>query len=174
VKCHSLYHFTGSFTCRFTLPCSEALDTTADGPRTKDRKRRGPNAAEAGATPSPDAQCVTGPHGVAPASWRRKNAPVLEAAWTIRSKRFTTWRKNMAMIKKPPETVERNIRLEEPVSRLLDEYSRFVDCSPDYVANFALRRMLARDPEYKKWKASQTAASPRKTGGESAHLSRSA
>jgi hypothetical protein len=96
------------------------------------------------------------------------------AASTIRSKRFTTWRKNMAMIKKPLKTVERNIRLEEPVGRLLDEYSRFVDCRPDYVANLALRKKRACDPEYKRWKASQTAASPRKTGGESTHLSRSA
>jgi hypothetical protein len=63
----------------------------------------------------------------------------------------------MALIKKPPESIERRIRLEEPVSRLLDDYCRFVDCTPDYVANFALRKMLARDPEYKKWKASQHA-----------------
>ncbi len=80
----------------------------------------------------------------------------------------------MAMIKKPPETVERHIRLEEPVSQLLDDYSRFVDCTPDYVANFALRKMLARDPEYRKWKASQPTAAPRKPGGEATHVPRSA
>ena len=61
----------------------------------------------------------------------------------------------MAFIKKPPENVSRTLQLERPVSELLDEYCRFVDCSADYVANFALRRMLARDPEYRKWKASQ-------------------
>ena len=61
----------------------------------------------------------------------------------------------MAFIKKPPEHVERTLRLEEPVSELLDEYCEFVDCTPDYVANFALRKMLARDPEYRKWKAAQ-------------------
>jgi hypothetical protein len=61
----------------------------------------------------------------------------------------------MAFIKKPPENVSRTLQLEKPVSELLDEYCRFVDCSPDYVANFALRRMLARDPEYRKWKASR-------------------
>ena len=80
----------------------------------------------------------------------------------------------MAMIKKPPETVERHIRLEEPVSQLLDDYSRFVDCTPDYVANFALRKMLARDPEYRKWKASQPAASVRRPGGDATHAPRSA
>jgi hypothetical protein len=66
----------------------------------------------------------------------------------------------MALIKRPPETIERRIRLEEPVSELLDDYCRFVDCSPDYVTNFALRKMLARDPEYKRWKTSQAGASP--------------
>jgi hypothetical protein len=60
----------------------------------------------------------------------------------------------MAFIKKPPENVSRTLQLEKPVSELLDEYCRFVDCSADYVANFALRKMLARDPEYRKWKAS--------------------
>ena len=64
----------------------------------------------------------------------------------------------MAFIKKPPVSVERNLHLEKPVSDLLDEYCRFVDCTPDYVANFALRKMLARDPEYRKWKASQDGA----------------
>ena len=73
----------------------------------------------------------------------------------------------MPLIKKPPETVERTIRLEEPVSQLLDDYCRFVDCTPDYVTNFALRKMLARDPEYKKWKTSQPAGSPRKAGRDS-------
>jgi hypothetical protein len=82
--------------------------------------------------------------------------------------------KNMAMIKKPPETVERRIRLEEPVSQLLDDYSRFVDCTADYVANFALRKMLSRDPEYRKWRASQSAPSTRKTSIDSSHPTRSA
>ena len=80
----------------------------------------------------------------------------------------------MALIKKPPETVERSIRLEEPVSQLLDDYCRFVDCTPDYVANFALRKMLGRDPEYKKWKAAQPAISPRKAGGDGTHNPRTA
>jgi len=61
----------------------------------------------------------------------------------------------MAIVKKPPESVNRSLQLEQPVSRLLDDYARFVDCTPDYVANFALRKTLARDPEYKKWKANQ-------------------
>ena len=63
----------------------------------------------------------------------------------------------MAIIKRPPESVTRSLRLDQPVSELLDDYARFVDCSADYVANFALRKTLARDPDYKKWKAGQGA-----------------
>ena len=61
----------------------------------------------------------------------------------------------MAYIKKPPENVSRSLQLEKPVSDLLDDYCKFVEVTPDYVANFALRKTLARDPEYKKWKAIQ-------------------
>lgn len=61
----------------------------------------------------------------------------------------------MAIVKKPPESVSRPLQLERPVSELLDDYAKFVDCTPDYVANFALRKSLARDPDYRKWKAGQ-------------------
>jgi len=37
----------------------------------------------------------------------------------------------MAYIKKPPSLVNREIKLEQPVSELLDDYSRFVECTPD-------------------------------------------
>jgi bacterioferritin (cytochrome b1) len=71
---------------------------------------------------------------------------------------------NMAIVKKPPESVSRSLQLEQPVSALLDDYARFVDCTADYVANFALRKTLARDPDYKKWKAGQNGASAAKRG----------
>src|SRR5258708_12804612 len=66
---------------------------------------------------------------------------------------------NMAIVKKPPESVSRSLQLEQPVSALLDDYARFVDCTADYVANFALRKTLARDPDYKKWKPAHNGAS---------------
>jgi hypothetical protein len=61
----------------------------------------------------------------------------------------------MATVKRPHESVSRSLSLEKPVSELLDDYSKFVDCTADYVANFALKKTLSRDPEYKKWKASK-------------------
>jgi hypothetical protein len=73
----------------------------------------------------------------------------------------------MAIVKKPPETVDRSLQLERPVSELLDDYARFVDCTPDYVANFALRKTLARDPDYRKWKAGPNGQSVGKRGAPS-------
>ena len=70
----------------------------------------------------------------------------------------------MAIIKRPPESVTRSLKLDQPVSELLDDYARFVDCSADYVANFALRKTLARDPDYKKWKAGQGSESAKRPG----------
>jgi hypothetical protein len=70
----------------------------------------------------------------------------------------------MAIVKKPPETVNRPLQLERPVSELLDDYARFVDCTVDYVANFALRKMRARDPDYRKWKAAPNGESTGKRG----------
>jgi hypothetical protein len=58
----------------------------------------------------------------------------------------------MALVKKPPESVSRTFKLDQPVSELHDEYCRFVECTPDYVTNFTLRKTLARDPDFKKWK----------------------
>ncbi len=66
----------------------------------------------------------------------------------------------MAIVKRPPESVNRCLSLEKPVSELLDDYCKFVDCTPDDVANFALRKTLARDPDYRKWKASQNGPGP--------------
>jgi hypothetical protein len=43
----------------------------------------------------------------------------------------------MPYIKKPPEVV--SLKLEQPVCELLDDYSRFVECSPDHVTNLVLR-----------------------------------
>jgi hypothetical protein len=64
----------------------------------------------------------------------------------------------MAIVKRPPESANRSLSLEKPVSELLDNYCKFVDCTPDYVANCALKQTLSRDPKYKKWKASNNDA----------------
>ena len=66
-------------------------------------------------------------------------------------------------IKKPPEVVNRTLELEQPVSELLDDYSRFVECSPDHVTNFVLKKLLWRDPEYRKWRSEKKATPAKAT-----------
>ena len=71
----------------------------------------------------------------------------------------------MAYIKKPPQFIIRSIELEQSVSDLLNEYARFVECTPDHVANAALKRTLLKDREYRRWRAEQRNAA----GGEANH-----
>lgn len=76
----------------------------------------------------------------------------------------------MAYIKKPPELVSRSIKLEQPVSELLDDYSRFVECTPDHVANYVLKKLLWRDPEYRKWRADHRSPAQSKPASDTAAI----
>ena len=58
----------------------------------------------------------------------------------------------MSIIKKAPAIKTREVRLEEPVNELLDDYARFIESSPDHVVNAALKKVLGRDHEYRKWR----------------------
>ena len=69
----------------------------------------------------------------------------------------------MPYIKRPPEVVSRTLKLEQPVSELLDDYCRFVECSPDHETNFVLKKLLWRDPEYRKWRSEKKATQTRTT-----------
>jgi hypothetical protein len=71
----------------------------------------------------------------------------------------------MPYIKKPPEVVSRTLKLEQPVSELLDDYSRFVECFPDHVTNYVLKKLLWRDPEYCRWRSERKATQAKTTAG---------
>jgi len=58
----------------------------------------------------------------------------------------------MSIIKKAPAIKTREVRLEEPVNELLDDYARFIESSPDHVLNAALKKVLWRDQDYRKWR----------------------
>jgi len=66
----------------------------------------------------------------------------------------------MAIVQKEPPIVKREIRLEQPVNELLDDYARFIESRPDHVVNSVLKKMLAKDPEYKRWKDQQGRVEP--------------
>ena len=58
----------------------------------------------------------------------------------------------MSIIKKAPTIKTREVHLEEPVNELLEDYARFIESSPDHVLNAALKKVLWRDHDYRKWR----------------------
>jgi hypothetical protein len=75
----------------------------------------------------------------------------------------------MPIVKKAPGLMTREVKLEEPVNQLLEDYSRFIESSPDHVVNSVLKK-LWRDQDYRKWRderrAAQSASNTREPSGE--------
>lgn len=63
----------------------------------------------------------------------------------------------MPIVKKAPEMMAREIKLEQPVNELLEDYARFIDSSPDHVINAVLKKVLWRDLDYRKWRGERRA-----------------
>ncbi|HEY0701482.1 MAG TPA: hypothetical protein VGD60_01830 [Candidatus Acidoferrales bacterium] len=63
----------------------------------------------------------------------------------------------MPIVKKAPAIVSREMRMEEPVSALLDDYAQFIESGPDHVVNAVLKKTLWRDQDYRKWRESRRA-----------------
>jgi hypothetical protein len=59
----------------------------------------------------------------------------------------------MPIVQREPTIVKREIRLEQPVNELLDDYARFIESRPDHVVNSVLKKMLSKDRDYKRWKS---------------------
>jgi len=58
----------------------------------------------------------------------------------------------MPIVKKAPGVMTREVRLEEPVNELLEDYARFIDSNADHVINAVLKKVLWRDQDYRKWR----------------------
>lgn len=69
-------------------------------------------------------------------------------------------RKSMPIVKKAPEMMSREIRLEQPVNELLEDYARFIESNPDHVINAVLKKVLWRDLDYRKWRGERRAGQP--------------
>jgi hypothetical protein len=64
----------------------------------------------------------------------------------------------MPVIKKAPGITTRQVKLEEPVNELLEDYARFIESTADHVVNAVLKKVLSRDPDYRKWRAERHAS----------------
>ena len=58
----------------------------------------------------------------------------------------------MPIVKKAPATMTREVKLEEPVNELLEDYARFIESNADHVVNAVLKKVLWRDQDYRKWR----------------------
>ena len=66
----------------------------------------------------------------------------------------------MPLVKKAPGTMTREVRLEEPVNELLEDYARFIESNADHVINAVLKKVLWRDHDYRKWRETHRTAQP--------------
>lgn len=64
----------------------------------------------------------------------------------------------MPIVKRAPGTMTREVKLEEPVNELLEDYARFIDSNADHVINAVLKKVLWRDQDYRKWRAERRTA----------------
>ena len=76
----------------------------------------------------------------------------------------------MSIIKKAPAIMTREVKLEEPVNQLLEDYARFIESSPDHVINSALKKVLWRDQDYRKWREARRTAQPGSDKGQPAEV----
>jgi hypothetical protein len=69
-----------------------------------------------------------------------------------------TRRNKMSIVKKAPTIMTREVKLEEPVNELLEDYARFIESNADYVINAVLKKVLWRDRDYRRWREARRTA----------------
>jgi hypothetical protein len=75
-------------------------------------------------------------------------------------------RNTMPIVKKAPGFMTREVKLEEPVNELLEDYARFIESNPDHVVNAVLKKVLWRDQDYRKWRDARRRPQPGSDKGQ--------
>ena len=70
----------------------------------------------------------------------------------------------MSIINKPPEMVKREYELQEPIALAVEKYATFIQSTPDHVVNSALKMVIWRDTEFRRWRKQQQTQAERKDG----------
>ena len=78
----------------------------------------------------------------------------------------------MSIINKPPEMVKREYELQEPIAVAVEKYAAFITSTPDHVVNSALKMVLWKDAEFRRWRRQQQAAAEKKEGASVAKAAR--
>ena len=78
----------------------------------------------------------------------------------------------MSIINKPPEMVKREYELQEPIALAVEKYATFIQSTPDHVVNSALKMVIWRDVEFRRWRKQQQTPADRKDGPATAKAAR--
>jgi len=78
----------------------------------------------------------------------------------------------MSIINKPPETVKREYELQEPVAMAVENYAVFIESTPDHVVNSALKMVLWRDADFRRWRRQQQETAEKKEGAAQSKAAR--
>jgi hypothetical protein len=70
----------------------------------------------------------------------------------------------MSIINKPPEMVRREYELQEPIAVAVEKYAAFIQSTPDHVVNSALKMVIWRDVEFRRWRKQQQTPAEKKDG----------
>jgi hypothetical protein len=70
----------------------------------------------------------------------------------------------MSIINKPPEIVKREYELQEPIAVAVEKYAAFIQSTPDHVVNSALKMVIWRDVEFRRWRKQQQTSAETKDG----------
>ena len=73
----------------------------------------------------------------------------------------------MSIVKKAPGIITREVKLEEPVNQLLEDYAKFIESNTDHVVNAVLKKVLWRDQDYRKWREARRTAQSSTDKGQS-------
>jgi hypothetical protein len=69
----------------------------------------------------------------------------------------------MSIINKPPEVVKREYELQEPIAVAVEKYAAFIQSTSDHVVNSALKMVLWRDVDFRRWRKQQQTPLTRRT-----------
>jgi hypothetical protein len=78
----------------------------------------------------------------------------------------------MSIINKPPEMVKREYELQEPIALAVEKYATFIQSTPDHVVNSALKMVIWRDVEFRRWRKQQQTPPDKKDGHSVAKAAR--
>jgi hypothetical protein len=70
----------------------------------------------------------------------------------------------MSIINRPPEMVKREYELQKPIAVAVEKYATFIASTPDHVVNSALKMVLWRDADFRRWRKQQQTQIDKKDG----------